>query len=64
MSSSSNKYSKLFNERMSSTEARYVLYSNCDGLSDQDRNELLKAYEPVCKAILHREIEASVDYLT
>lgn len=52
-----NKFSELFNENMTSDEARYVLYSHTDGLSDEDRELLWQAYLPVSHAILHAELD-------
>ena len=63
MSNSKNKYRELFKEDMTSNEIRYVLFSNCDGLSDEDLFDLFAAYEPVAKDILSREIEESRDFL-
>ena len=55
MSNRKSKYADLFDESMSSIEARYVLYSHCDGLSKEERDELFAAYDPVREAILRRE---------
>lgn len=51
-----NKFAELFSDDMSADEARYVLYSHCDGLSDADLKELFGAYYPVSDAILEREL--------
>jgi hypothetical protein len=45
----------LFNDKMTSIEARIVLYSNVDGKSDEEKKELFKAYKNVLPAIIERE---------
>ena len=51
-----NKYSALFDKNMTSEEARLVLSSNIDGLSDEDRELLWQAYFPVSHEILKAEL--------
>lgn len=53
----SNKYSALFNENMTSDEARFILYSNIDGLSDEEIELLWRAYSPVSRKILEAELK-------
>jgi len=48
--------SELFNENMTSREARMALWEACDGKTKEERLELLKEYEPVSNVILKREL--------
>lgn len=45
----------LFNEQMTSLEARHVLYSNVDGKSKEEKEKLFAAYKKVLPAIIERE---------
>ena len=45
----------LFNEQMTSLQARTVLFSNVDGKTEKERAELFDAYKAVLPAIIKRE---------
>ena len=54
-----NKYSHLFNEKMSSDEARYVFYAEAEKIPKENKagyEELKRAYYPVMKEIIDNEL--------
>lgn len=55
-----NRFTNLFSTDMSSDEARYVLYSHCDGLTESELEELKEAYSPAADVIMSRELEDNV----
>lgn len=55
-----NDYSDLFNENMTSLEARTVLFSSVEGKTKEEIDEIFAAYAPVSSAILKHEIEMAM----
>ncbi|NLJ19326.1 hypothetical protein [Globicatella sulfidifaciens] len=51
-----NKYSRLFNENMSSMEARTILYATIDSCPADEREMLNQAYIPVARKIARKEL--------
>ncbi len=56
---SENKFDKLFNEEMTSLEARTVLFSLADHCTKEELVLLKVAYEKVSSKILKRELAFS-----
>ena len=55
---------KLFNARMSSAEARRVLFAAVDGKSKKEIEEIKKEYSSVSKVIRRRELVQRMGWLT
>ncbi len=49
--------SKLFNENMTSVEARYAFFAATDGKTKEEIDEIRKEYKPIAERILQKELE-------
>lgn len=56
-----NKYPELFNEDMSSMEARTVLYSSVDGKIKEEIEEIKEAYKRILPIIIDKELKAAAE---
>ena len=45
----------LFNEQMSSIEARFVLFTHTEGKTKEEKEEIFKQYKAVLPIIIERE---------
>lgn len=59
-----NDYSKLFNENMSSFEARNAFWNAAENLSKPERDKLFEAYKAVSSIISEREHKENEGYCT
>jgi hypothetical protein len=59
-----NEYSKLFNDNMSSFEARNVFWDAAEKLPKSEREKLFAAYEDVSRIIFERERRENEGYCT
>lgn len=57
MSSERNRFDDLFAEAESSNDVRTILFSNCDGLSEQEFSNLKEAYLSASDRVSKREFE-------
>jgi hypothetical protein len=46
---------KLFNENMTSSEARKMFYKTCENKTKEERSEISKEYYPIAEAIYRKE---------
>lgn len=54
----------LFNENMTSVEARNAFWDACTGKSKEERKEIFKEYEKVHYIISARETKETQDWMT
>ena len=47
----------IFNEKMTSIEARMALYENCEGKTKEEKNKLFEEYIAILPKIIKRETE-------
>ena len=57
MSSERNKFDDLFVDAETSNDVRTILFSNCDGLSEQEFSDLKEAYLAANARVSKREFE-------
>ena len=58
MSSEHNRFEDLYADAETSSDVRIILFSNCDGLSEQEFSELKEAYLAANNRVSRREFEA------
>ena len=55
---------KYFNENMTSTQARNILFSSVDHMSKAEVEEIKKEYREIAPALMERELKENEGWLT
>jgi hypothetical protein len=56
-----NKFDEYFNESMTSIEIQGMFFSLCDACTDEEKELLLAAYEPVFEKVMEKEIKDALE---